>query len=106
MRKVLAAVFGLLVTAGLLMAGEVILVRYDKDKKEVTVKDGDKEKTYKITDKTTVYLPNKDGDIQEVRFDKDGRAEQRFSNTKAAGKLRLWIDTEKDTVTSIKFRMK
>ena len=98
--------FGLLVTAGLLMAGEVILVRYDKDKKEVTVKDGDKEKTYKITDKTTVYLPNKDGDIQEVRFDKDGRAEQRFSNTKAAGKLRLWIDTEKDTVTSIKFRMK
>jgi len=105
-RKVLAAVFGLLVTAGLLMAGEVILVRYDKDKKEVTVKDGDKEKTYKITDKTTVYLPNKDGDIQEVRFDKDGRAEQRFSNTKAAGKLRLWIDTEKDTVTSIKFRMK
>ena len=69
MRKVLAAVFGLLVTAGLLMAGEVILVRYDKDKKEVTVKDDkDKEHTYKITDKTMFTFVTKDGDTVWVLY--------------------------------------
>ena len=51
MRKLLLSLAALFFMAGLVVAAEVTLVKYDKDKKEVTVKDDkDKEHTYKITD--------------------------------------------------------
>ena len=69
MRKLLLSIAALFFMAGLVVAAEVTLVKYDKDKKEVTVKDGDKEKTYKITDATKFTFTTKDGD-------KDGKFEQ------------------------------
>jgi hypothetical protein len=46
----------MLLMAGLVVAAEVTLVKYDPEKKEVTVKEGDVEKTYKLTDKTKVFV--------------------------------------------------
>src|SRR5262245_38274781 len=101
MRKLLSAVFGLVVSAGLVVAAEVTLVKYDKDKKELTVKDkAGKESVYKVTDKTTVTTYNKDLNYEDKSFD---RFEAKLASPKAAGLLKFEITTEKYTVKNIKF---
>ena len=82
MRKLLLAVAALFFMAGLVVAAEVTLVKFDKDKKEVTVKDDkDKENTYKVTDKTTFTIVTKDGD-KEAKYE---NVEKILSSEKAAG---------------------
>ena len=56
MRKLLMTLACMLLMAGLVVAAEVTLVKYDREKKEVTVKEGDVEKTYRLTDKTKVFV--------------------------------------------------
>ena len=101
MRKLLLAIATLFFMAGLVVAAEVTLVKFDKDKKEITVKDDkDKENTYKITDKTTFTFTTKDGD-------KDGKyefVEKMLSSEKAAGKMKLDITTDGDKVTAVKMK--
>jgi len=101
MRKLLLSVAALFFMAGLVVAAEVTLVKFDKDKKEVTVKDGDKEKTYKITDKTKFSTTDKDGNAKEATYE---QAEKRLSNEKAAGKLKLDVTTDGDKLTEVKYR--
>ena len=55
MRKMMLALVAMFAMAGLVVAAEVMVVKFDKDKKEITVKEGDAEKTYKITDKDQVH---------------------------------------------------
>jgi len=102
MRKLVLSVATMLFMAGLVVAAEVTLVKYDKDKKELTVKEGEKEKTYKITDKTKFHITTKDGD-------KDAEwtnVEKMLSNEKyvGSGKAKWDITTEGDKITSAKFR--
>jgi len=101
MRKLLLSVAALFFMAGLVVAAEVTLVKYDKEKKEITVKDGDAEKTYKITDKTKFSTTDADGGSKDVTFE---QAEKRISNEKAAGKLKLDITTDGDTVKEVKYK--
>jgi len=51
MRKLFAALVALFLFAGMVVAVEVTFVKFDKDKKEVTVKVDGKEKTFKVGDK-------------------------------------------------------
>jgi hypothetical protein len=51
MRKLFAAVAALFLFAGMALAVEVTFVKFDKAKKEVTVKVDGKEKTLKVGDK-------------------------------------------------------
>ncbi len=61
MRKFILSVLALFVCVGLTLAAQVTFVKYDEDKKELTVKEGDKDaKAYKITDKTTYKRNDKD----------------------------------------------
>jgi heterodisulfide reductase subunit C len=93
MRKFALAITALCCTFGLVLAGEVVFVKFDKEKKELTVKEGDKEKTYKITDKTVFK-----------RGDKDVPAEKAlpaFEKMKE-GKSKFELTAEKDNVTEIK----
>lgn len=93
MRKFALAAVALVCSFGLVVAGEVLFVKYDETKKELTVKDGDKEKTVKITDKTTFKRGDKD-----VPADK---ALPSFAKMKE-GKTKLEITTDKDNATEIK----
>ena len=52
MRKFLLAALALFVSVGLTLAANVTFLGYDKEKKELKVKDGDAEKTYKVSDAT------------------------------------------------------
>jgi len=101
MRKLLLSIGALFFMAGLVIAADVTLVKFDKDKKEITVKDGDKEKTYKVTDKTKFSTTDKDGNAKEATFE---QAEKRLGNEKAAGKLKLEITTDGDNLTEVKYK--
>lgn len=95
MRKFLLAALALTLSFGLTLAGEVMFVSYDKDKKELKVKEGDKEKVYKITDSTTF----KNGD-KEVKNKENATA--RLEKMKPKVKFELTAD-DKENVTEIKF---
>jgi ABC-type glycerol-3-phosphate transport system substrate-binding protein len=70
MRKVMLALSVLFLTVGLALAAPGRLVKYDEDKKEMTVKSGKKgsevEKTYKVTDKTTFTDGDKEITMEEA----------------------------------------
>ena len=103
MRKLALAIATMLFMAGLVVAAEVTLVKYDKDKKELTVKDkDDKEKTLKITDKTKFSMAGKDGD-KDVEW---GMVEKMLTNEKymGSGKAKWDVTTDGDTITSAKFK--
>jgi hypothetical protein len=87
--------------ASLVFAAEVTLIKYDAAKKEVTVKEGDKEASYRITDKTKVVFVNPDGTTKAGDL---GSLDKILSSTKAAGKARFEITTEQDMITEIKFK--
>ncbi len=94
MRKLLLTAFAVLVSAGLTLAGEVKFVSYDKDKKELKVKEGTEEKVYKLTDKTT--FKNGDKEIKKVEA-----GYTRLEKMKADAKFEITAD--KETATEIKF---
>jgi hypothetical protein len=95
MRNLLLSVAGLLLLTGLAAAGEVTLVRYDKEKKELTVKDEKgAEKTYKVTDRTKVFFGEREGQLAAI--------EKVLTNKAAPGKLRMELTTDRDEVTAIK----
>jgi len=87
--------------SGVVVAAEVTLVSFDKDKKEITVQDGDKKATYKITDKTKITFANKDGTVKEGTYD---AVEKIMSSPKAAGKAKFEIVADKDALTELKFK--
>ena len=98
MRKVMLALTALLLTVGLTLAAPVRLVKFDEDKKVVTVKEGKKgeevEKTYKINDKTKFT----DADDKEMKMED---AVKKMSGDKAVKGFDLKADG--DTATEIKF---
>ena len=86
MRKLLCALATVAFMAGLVVAAEVTVVKYDKDKNEITVKEGEKEATYKLTDKVkklrktmwdaeiirearNLGITADNGDLQQLRFE-------------------------------------
>ncbi|MBY0456959.1 MAG: hypothetical protein K2V38_06460 [Gemmataceae bacterium] len=95
MRKMLLAFVALFAMAGLVIAVEVTVVKFDKDKKEVTVKEDDKEKTYKIGEKAKLSTTDKDGKATEVKYED---FEKRLSNLPKKGALKIDIKTEKDEI--------
>ena len=101
MRKFVLAGVALFFTVGLVLAAEVTFVSYDKEKKELTVKDSDnKETTYKVTDKTEFKRGDKD-----VPNDKGiERLEKMEEGGKSKGRTKFDIETDKKTVKSLTFR--
>lgn len=102
MRKLLLSLTCIFGMTGLVLAGEVVLVKHDGDKKEVTVKEGEKEVVYKYSDKTKVTFVDKNGENP-----KEGTLEaatKLLSNEKAAGKMKFEITTEKDVITEFKMK--
>jgi len=104
MRKLLCALVAFLVMGGIVVAAEVTVTKVDAEKKEVTVKEGDKEATYKYTDKVKVtLLVGKDATEKEGKFEdfekrmKDFKPDAKFGN-------KLNIETKDGEITSVKFR--
>src|SRR5687767_2291446 len=94
MRKLLCSLACLLGTTGLVLAAEVTFVKYDSEKKELTVKDDkDAETTYRLTDKTKVFLNDKVAKVDVLTNATDG-------------KTKFDITTDKDEVTEIRIKFR
>jgi hypothetical protein len=96
MRKLLLSLIAMFFMAGLVVAVEVSLVSYDKDKKELKVKEGDAEKTYKVDPKGKFTVTTKDGD-KESDF-------AAFEKRVAGGKGKVDITVKDGTVTEAKWK--
>lgn len=97
MRKLLLSLACVLFLAGVTLAVDAVFVKFDAETKSLTVKEGDKEATYKVTDKTKVSIVDKDGNAKEGEVKMLSKAKE--------GKTKLDITTDKDTVTEIKMKM-
>ena len=91
MRKFVMAAVAFAFTLGLAIAAEVTVVKVDG--KKLTVKEGDKESTYTVTDDTKVKYGDKDVDVAKV-----------LPRLKEGAKLD--ITTSGDKVTEIKLKGK
>jgi hypothetical protein len=100
MRKLLPTLCCLLLMSGLTLAGEVTLVKFDKDSKELTVKEGDDSKTYKLTPKTKFSaVDKKSGESIVLTYDD---AVKGLGNAKAEGKLKFDITVKDGEVVEAK----
>ena len=101
MRKLLMSFGCVLLMAGLIVAGEVTLIKYDGEKKEVTVKEGDAEKTYKLTEKTkVVFITGKDGKSQNGTVEAAAKV---LGSDSFKGK-KFEITSDKDAITELKLK--
>ena len=98
MRKMLLSLFALFLMAGLVVAVEVSIVSYDKDKKEIKVKEGDAEKTYKVDEKGKFTRTDKNGENgKDVDF-------AGFEKRASGGKGKLDITVKDGTITEAKWK--
>jgi hypothetical protein len=97
MRKMLLALFALFLMAGLVVAVEVSIVSYDKDKKEIKVKEGDAEKVYKVDPKGKFQTTDKDGNAKDSTF-------EAFEKRASGGKGKLDVTIKDGTITEAKWR--
>jgi hypothetical protein len=102
MRKFITAALALFVCVGLTLAGQVTFLGYDKEKKELKVKDGDKEKTLKVSSDTKF----KRGDMDVDNAKGMEALEKMDGNEKVKGKGKLDVTTDGDKVTEIKMQGK
>ena len=106
MRKFALAGLALVLTVGLTLAAEVTFLGYDKEKKELKVKDGDDEKTYTVTDKTAFKMKGKDGE-KDVPNDKGIEAlEKMDGNEKQKGKAKMDVEVDGKKVKAITMQMR
>ncbi len=88
MRKFVLAVASMLCLVGFTLAAEVVFVKFDKDKNEVTVKEGDKEVAYKVTEDTKVVGGKFKGKFDgEKFFGKAKEGKSKYDFTVADGKV-------------------
>jgi hypothetical protein len=100
MRKLFLATASVFLMAGLAYAVDVIVLRYNADTKEVVVKDGDKEVTYKIAENVKVILKDKDGNTKEGSF-KALEARLKLAGKGKAGGPKLDVTVKDGTITEV-----
>lgn len=104
MRKFALASVALVLSVGLVLAAEVTFVKYDKEKKELTVKEKDDEMTYKITDDTKFFTTVK-GEKKDMETEKAlKQLEKMEDDGKAKGKAKMEIKVEKKKLTEVEFK--
>ncbi len=100
MRKMLMALICLFFMAGLVIAVEVSVVSYDKEKKELKVKEGKDDKTYKVGEKAKFITTDKDGENAK------GSDFETFEKRVTKGKGKLDITVKDDVITEVKWKSK
>lgn len=103
MRKLLLAFGTLLLMSGLAAAVEVTLLKFDKETKEVTVKEGEAENVYKITDSTKFVGVDKAGNTRDMTYDD---AVKGLGNQKSEGALKFDITAKDGEITLAKMPAK
>ena len=107
MRKFALAGLVMALSVGLSVAAQVTFLSYDKEKKELKVKDGDDEKTYTVTDKTVFKQTAKGGEEKEIDNEKGIKALERLEEKgEAKGKYKMDIEVDGKKVKEIKTKQR
>ena len=102
MRKMLMALVAMFAMAGLVVAVEVTVVSYDKEKKELKVKEGDAEKTYTVSDKAKFTTTDIKGEnAKEADY---AAFEKRVTGKGGKKGIRLDITTDGGKITEAKWK--
>ncbi len=104
MRKLFVALAAVCFMTGLVVAAEGTITKVDLEKKEIVVKEGDKENTYKFTDKVKVtLLVGKDAKEMEGKYED---FEKRLKGFKADSKFgnKLVFEAKDGELTGVKIR--
>lgn len=102
MRKFALAGLALVLSVGLTVAAQVTFLSYDKEKKELKVKNesGD-EKTYTVSSDTKFKVKGKDGD-KDMPNEKGIEALEKLNeNEKAKGKAKMEVEVDGKKVKEI-----
>jgi hypothetical protein len=102
MRKMLMALLVMFFMAGLVVAVEVTVVSYDKEKKEIKVKEGDAEKVYKVGEKAKFTTTDFKG--ENAKESDYAAFEKRVTGKGGKKGIRIDITTDKDTITEAKWK--
>lgn len=104
MRKMLMALVAMFAMAGLVIAVEVTVVAesYDKEKKTIKVKEGDKEKTYTVSDKAKFTTTDQKGENSKEAKLED--FEKRVTGKGGKNGIKLDITTDGDKITEAKWK--
>jgi hypothetical protein len=95
MRKLLP-ILCLLFLSGSVLASDVTLVKYDQESKELTVKEGESVKTYKVTTKTKFRAVDKaSGDSVALTYDVAIKA---LVSKKSEGTLKIGLTVKEHEV--------
>ncbi len=100
MRKLLSALVVLCLMVGTAFAADVTIVKYNKAKKEVLVKEGDTEATYTVSAKTTVTMVDKDGKDTAGKWEDFEARLQKLPK----GGIKVEVTVEKEAITEIKIK--
>ena len=103
MRKLLLVLICLLLMSGLAAAVEVTLVEFDQNQKEVTVKEGEEQKVYKITDATKFYGVDPEGKARAMTYDD---AVKGLGNENSKGRLKFNVTVKGEEIIEAKFAAK
>ena len=103
MRKPVLAIACVLFLSGLAAGVEVTLLKFDKDAKEVTVKEGAAQTVYKITDATKFVAADAAGNTRPMTYDD---AVKGLGSAKAEGALKFHITAKDGELVEAKFPAK
>ncbi|MBN9122136.1 MAG: hypothetical protein J0I06_23845 [Planctomycetes bacterium] len=103
MRKLLFALCGFVLMSGLAAAAEVTLVNFDKELKEVTVKEGDEQKVYRVTDATKFYGVDPEGKAREMTYDD---AVKGLGSDKSKNRLKFNVTVKGEEIVEARFAAK
>jgi hypothetical protein len=104
MRKFALAGLALVLSVGMTLAADVVFLGYDKEKKELKVKESGDEKVYTVSDKTVFKFSAK-GEDKELPNDKGiEQLEKMDGNEKQKGKARMDIEVDGKKVKEVKFK--
>ena len=105
MRKFALAGLALVLSVGLTLAAEVTFLSYDKEKKELKVKDKDgEEKTYEVTADTKFKRAGKDGDKDMPNEDGVKALEKLEESGKAKDKAKMDVEVDGKKLKEIKLK--
>jgi hypothetical protein len=101
MPRLLLALVGVFLTCASAVAAEVLLVEFDRSSRQVTVKEGDAQRVYRLTDTTRYFAVDEDGESREMTYED---AVKGLASEKAKGALKFDLTATEEEITEARFK--
>lgn len=104
MRKYVMTMAALFTFVGFSFAVEYTFVKWNASTSELTVNDGGKDATFKVTDKTAVKITDKEGKVTDGDINRVKKSWEKNGEKMAEKKAKLDLTVKGDEVTEVKVK--